>query len=282
MQRAEQLYSFLLKVASQNSRGVSPKIVHRLRTTSRRLQSILAVQANGDDKLYKQLRKIRRQAGKVRDLDVQLAALKALEVPAAAAEQGRVATALQRKRRKTARSLREFLTDYRRRLRKAFPDKQAASAPSIPGANVSVTPGPNPLLDALSGFAAASRAHKVESAGDLHAFRIAAKKARYTAELAGDVPESANAIAALKQVQDAIGEWHDWTLLASTADELLGHPSNSPLLKAIQAEVRARLAHARRTITLKTRLLLETHAALSGAKRPPARRSAPSPAVRAM
>lgn len=285
MQRAEQLYSFLLNVASQNSRGVSPKNVHGLRTTSRRLQSILAAEANPDRKLYKQLRKIRRQAGKVRDLDVQLAALKSLEVPSAADEQDRVLTALQRQRRKSAHNLRDFLIDYRRRLRKGFPAKQDATeqSPTTPnGKAASVEPEPNRLLDALTSFAAAARDHQIATADDLHAFRIAAKKARYTAEMVGESAEAADVITALKQIQDAIGEWHDWALLASTATELLGHPADSRLLKAIEAEVRAHLANARRVTTRKTRQLLETHAAVSGAKRPPATRPAPSRVAQAM
>lgn len=283
MPRADELYSFLLKVASKDSRTIAPRAVHALRTTSRRLQSLLAAQTNRDDKLYKQLRKIRRQAGTVRDLDVQLAALKTLDVPFAATEQDRVIRALQRKRRKSAQTLREFLLAYRPRLRAAFAAEQLGAKSSTSAKKARNRPvAPDALAKALTNFATSAENLKIETTDDLHAFRIVVKKARYTAELAGDEPEAVSAIDALKQIQDAIGEWHDLWLLANTADEVLGHRHNSALVGALSAEVRKRHTHARRVAARKTKLLLEMHAALSGAKRPAASKRTSSRAARAM
>ena len=59
--------------------------VHGFRTTSRRLQILLEELLPNRDrnqkKLLKMLNRIRKRAGKVRDLDVQLAALRSLKVP---------------------------------------------------------------------------------------------------------------------------------------------------------------------------------------------------------
>src|SRR5215469_7194932 len=95
---ADMLYHRFLKTVSKHNREITPKTVHLLRTTSRRLQMVLATHAEGDDKLRRQLRKIRRQAGRVRDLDVQLAALKTIDLASTAAEQKRVKRALERMR----------------------------------------------------------------------------------------------------------------------------------------------------------------------------------------
>jgi CHAD domain-containing protein len=58
--------------------------VHRFRTNSRRVEALLAELApeNGNKKkLLKLLSKLRKRAGRVRDLDVQLVFLKNLRVP---------------------------------------------------------------------------------------------------------------------------------------------------------------------------------------------------------
>ncbi len=59
--------------------------VHRFRTGTRRLQILLGELSpqldRSQKKLLKLLGRIRKRAGKVRDLDVQLAALRSLKIP---------------------------------------------------------------------------------------------------------------------------------------------------------------------------------------------------------
>ena len=45
----------------------------------------------------------------------------------------------------------------------------------------------------------------------LHQFRIAGKRARYIAELAGKDAEATRLIGQLNHMQDVIGDWHDWS-----------------------------------------------------------------------
>ena len=70
----------LLKLASAQD----AESVHTFRTTSRRLQTlleqILPDRDRNQKKLLKLLERIRKRAGKVRDIDVQLAALRSLKV----------------------------------------------------------------------------------------------------------------------------------------------------------------------------------------------------------
>ncbi len=65
--------------------GQEPESVHGFRTTARRLQTLVEQICPSKDrnqkKLVKMLGRIRKRAGKVRDLDVQLAALRSLKVP---------------------------------------------------------------------------------------------------------------------------------------------------------------------------------------------------------
>lgn len=75
-------------------------------------------------------------------------------------------------------------------------------------------------------------------AENLHDFRKGAKKARYVAE-AGEEDAAANAIAkAIKRVQDAIGDWHDWEVLAQESHEALKHDG-----AALEAELSHRVEH---------------------------------------
>jgi len=63
----------------------SPENVHKFRTSSRRVEvlvSDLAGSRNGNDKkLLKLLGRLRKKAGRVRDLDVQSVALRSLKIP---------------------------------------------------------------------------------------------------------------------------------------------------------------------------------------------------------
>jgi CHAD domain-containing protein len=60
-------------------------------------------------------------------------------------------------------------------------------------------------------------------AGNLHDFRKGAKKARYVAELAAQGDSQAQQVSAsLKKLQDEIGDWHDWLVLAEEARTALG------------------------------------------------------------
>jgi len=264
---ADKLYHRFLKTVSKDDREITPKKVHLLRTTSRRLQMALAANAGLDEKLHRQLRKIRRQAGRVRDLDVQLAALKTIDLPSTAAEHERVKRALERKRERRARKLRQFLLEYTPSLRQ--PQKQSSELRS------DLNPAQHPLHSALHSFATAAGTFSAGTNSDLHAFRIAAKKARYTAELAHNQPQAANVIAALKAIQDAIGDWHDWAILGETATNVLGNPQHSPLLNVLHKEIQIRLARARRVAMKDTKHLLALHAALAEPAAPPAQKKQP-------
>jgi len=71
----------LLKLASE----LKPESVHGFRTSARRLQTLLEElksERNGNEKkLLKLLSRIRKRAGKVRDLDVQVSTLRSLKIP---------------------------------------------------------------------------------------------------------------------------------------------------------------------------------------------------------
>jgi CHAD domain-containing protein len=81
---------------------------------------------------------------------------------------------------------------------------------------------PSAALTALEAFARLSSQMLQLDAGNLHDFRKGAKKARYMAESGGEDPQAGAVGKALKRLQDEIGDWHDWLVLAEEANAALG------------------------------------------------------------
>src|ERR1700683_136249 len=102
--------------------------VHRFRTGTRRLQILLGELSpkleRSQKKLLKLLGRIRKRAGKVRDLDVQLAALRTLQIPREPLRKTHLMTRLielrggqEKKLRKAAEE--DTVREIRKRLRRA-------------------------------------------------------------------------------------------------------------------------------------------------------------------
>lgn len=205
-----------------------PESVHSFRTTTRRLQTLLVELLPGRDrnqkKLLKQLDEIRRRAGKVRDLDVQLAALRSLKIPQEPRRKTQLTQRLLELRAKHEKKLRKLLTDetmreIHRRLKRA-------------GDTVNFKNSRDPLTVARQLLAQAPPAGEL-SDDVLHRYRILVKRARYAAEFAPKSAEATRLIAQVKRLQDAIGNWHDWLTLTNTAAGQLGDVHQSPLVAAL-------------------------------------------------
>ena len=67
---------------------------------------------------------------------------------------------------------------------------------------------------------------------NLHSYRIEVKRLRYVLEMAEEeTGEQHRLIAKLKEVQDAIGEWHDWLELSGIARHPLQHQKNCRVMR---------------------------------------------------
>jgi CHAD domain-containing protein len=215
----------LLKLSS----GQQPEGVHSFRTTSRRLQTLLEEvipdHKRNEAKLLKMLDRIRKRAGKVRDLDVQLAALRSLKVPQEPRRKTQLMHGLIELRVKHEKKLRKLLDGHtiqeiRKRLKRASRELK-----------------PETSRDALT-VARTMLAQVVRPAGPvtedlLHRYRIVVKRARYAAEFAPKSAEAAHFISQLKPLQDAVGNWHDWLTLTNTAAKRLGDVNQSSLVAAL-------------------------------------------------
>jgi len=215
----------LLKLSS----GQQPESVHGFRTTTRRVQTLLEQLIPEADrnqkKLLKSLDEIRKRAGKVRDLDMQLAALRSLKIPQEPRRKTLLMHGLIELRAKHERKLRKALTkenvrEIRKRLRRASRD-------------VNLEASRDPLAVAQQMIAQVIRPAGPLTEDVLHQYRILVKRARYAAEFAPKSAEGTRFIAQLKKLQDAIGNWHDWLTLTNTAAGRFGDVNQSSLVAAL-------------------------------------------------
>ena len=246
--RTESLFGKLDKLTRQISSRAAPETVHRLRTTVRRIETLIATYAAGDQrslaKLTKQVSALRRRAGKVRDLDVQLAALQGVRTEAGKREKAILTRHLTSVRGKRERKLLGSLQDeidrgLRKRIQRGA-DLLANPSPTDPAKDFAA--------EALRKFQELVQYHPPLTEENLHEFRLECKRIRYLAETGAVTPATARIVAALKRVQDAMGDWHDWFTLTETAKEVLANPA-SPFLAALRAYRRSSFNEALRVIT---------------------------------
>jgi CHAD domain-containing protein len=227
-----------------------PEIVHAFRTTTRRLQilleQLLAGPDRNDKKLLKQLNRIRKRAGRVRDLDAQLAALRSLKIPLEPRRKTRLTHRLIELRAKHEAKLGNLLKkdevrEIRKRLKRAL--KNADFGTEI-----------DPLSIARELIASVDSAGRMDE-DVLHRYRVAVKRSRYAAEFASKSSESEQFMMQLRKLQDALGNWHDWQILTDAAVRELGDINESPLVAALHNVTRAKFRHAIAEIAANAQLI---------------------------
>lgn len=266
-----------LRAAARES---SPENVHRLRTSIRRVEVLLAGQFPASHKrvtkLQHELQKIRRRAGKVRDIDVQLNALNSLDLGRPDNGREQLARFLKEKREKRITKLESVLDSkgrsrLRRHLSAVSEDLRTQDNRDKP--RKKSAKHLRKMLEKLLRSASEPQTFTQEN---LHGFRMQCKRARYAAEQS-DEKANAKLIERLKQMQDVIGAWHDWLTLGATARKKLT-ASPSPLLAALRNITQSKLWEAvhvcRQTLPEVIRLAKEANVDVSSAK-PPASVSSP-------
>jgi CHAD domain-containing protein len=235
------------------------KTVHRLRTTTRRIEGQLAMLEllpgiPEHEKIAREarrsLRKLRRAAGEVRDIDVQFTLIEQ-SVPQNADRK------LRSDAKKLTASLERDRARHARRLVKLLKRKQAPLALTLesllevlePNEDLALTPTRlNSLAETWFRENTPAGTSKEDDDPDhLHAIRKVAKLARYIAE---NGPKAAKAPRRLAQsfedLQQSGGEWHDWLVLANIAEDRLG--AKSPLTIIFRDRSRTSLTAYRRRL----------------------------------
>jgi CHAD domain-containing protein len=216
------------------------KTVHRFRTGTRRVQILLGELSpkmdRSEEKLLKFLGRIRKRAGKLRDLDVQLTALRSLRVPREPRRKTQLMhrlielrTEQEKKLRKSAdgATLREIRKRLKRAAKRFRPEEAGDPLAAAKALLRKIDAAAAPLNEAI-----------------LHEYRILGKRARYAAEFAAPSAEATQFIAELKKTQDALGDWHDWLTLTQSAIQNIGEVRESPLVAELHNVTGAKYRNA--------------------------------------
>lgn len=228
--------------------------VHDARVATRRLREILAVLISQEDcarRVRKLIRKAGRELGRVRELDVMhdILAREAQINPA-------VATAVVVARR----ALAERQTAARRRMIKRVERLDLEDLPE----RLSLREGPidwildryavgstwGPVLRDRLARRAATVARAVSHAGGvyfprrMHRLRVAAKKLRYTIEIASEMGlwRPPHMLQDLREVQRVLGDLHDAQVLIDEVDDLVADGPALAEVPALKATLQARAA----------------------------------------
>ncbi len=278
--------------------------VHKLRPETRRVEAQLRLLAqvpelpeHRDDagRLLRALKRLRRVAGEVRDLDVQRSKLEEL-ADTAAAESKDAATEVdadtaEQTLAKGATKLRDYLkakradaaSDLERLLRKRQA-KTAGATEALLKTLESADEVSLPVSDLRRAAEAVFSRHGLLAKGDvaaltedeLHTVRKAAKTARYLAETLPGNPGSVEAAKHFEALQEAGGQWHDALDLARVARRHLG--KGHPLAVALAGERDSKLEAYRSALGEEAQAVRPKQPAKQAAAQPRARRT-PRPAM---
>jgi len=249
------------------SRKPASESIHKFRTYSRRVEALLSDVAlehhRSDEKLLKLLSRLRKKAGRVRDLEVQIAALRDLKNPPGNGHKNQLLELFMEERAVREKKLvKAFDGETTLQVRKRL--KRAAGRLSVPR-------DAEPLALTIQRLTRLNRNAPLTEK-TLHEYRILGKRARYIAELSGEDAAAKRVIDDLKHMQDVLGDWHDWLKLTQRAEEVLGSVRDSALVAMLrnvtQAKFRQSLdavAEVRSTFSAKRTPAREAQAAEASA-----------------
>jgi CHAD domain-containing protein len=220
--------SLILKAAIADClKKPSPKPVHKLRSSTRRIEATLeliaavsTIRIDRESKpLRKTLRKLRRVAGSVRDLDVHRDLLKTCKKNA---DTARLDQELSAAREKLAAKLTQALEKHQKKINKSLDDLEMALKPAL-----ELDLSGKEIIHLTRGWFAKS-ACALDPGHDeqLHSIRKAGKTARYIAETGAETSKAAAALASrFERTQKTLGSWHDHLLLLGEAEASLSNQS---------------------------------------------------------
>ena len=259
------------KLLARSARKPTPSAVHDLRVATLRLQAGIEYWSGRrhDHPLAReaarwiaQSRKLRDVLGAVRDADVTVGRLKVLReeilgsngvAPADASncvtQIKKLEREVKRDRRAGAKELADWIEERGARLERRMLRLEKALDLLNP---FPAGCGRILLSEFLAGHASDSRSELDRKT--LHEFRKQLKEIRYIAELSATGERSHEVLsAALRKLQSALGEWHDWDALVRTARSALGDGGKAaPFFLRLEDRaskaLRSALAQTRRSV----------------------------------
>jgi CHAD domain-containing protein len=230
--------------------------VHRLRTSTRRIEAQLELltllpqlpqHGKQARRAGRWLKRLRRAAGMVRDLDVQRELIQS--EASAKPTHARPGRGTRKQSRALRRDLKHQREDAAGALLELLHKRQALFAVTFESLLDALAPATSFALTQAQLITlirrwfrqAASAASDPHDPEQLHELRKRAKLARYLAESAPEAATAAQRMATrFGTLQQAGGSWHDWDMLARTASAQLGPSAELHRRFASQARVALR------------------------------------------
>lgn len=247
LERARKALRELSKTLKSLPMDPPPSEVHKLRTTTRRVEAIVSVLAQLEGKesrrLLKSIEPVRKAAGGVREMDVMISNARKLARKATGDSLARLpsdsvsrligqfqiarlqnSAGLRRAIGKGRDSARDNLKDYIRLVRAESARAKRSASTKGSAENDGIHTAAINVLRELGEW-------PTLNAENIHQFRLKVKMLRYILQLSADAnPRLADA---LGNVQRRIGDWHDWHQLQEIAREILNQQRDETLLARI-------------------------------------------------
>ena len=235
-----------LKRHVPDARDGSAHGVHQARVASRRLREAIPVLASGvpgtkSRKALGKIRRLTRALGTIRELDVtidlvdELVRKESLPRPALESVRGRVVTEREARRTVMLKRLDQVNQEKLERRLTAMAEllEETGSEAWRDALGARLIKRSKALVEAMA------EAGHMYAPEQLHQVRIAAKKLRYTIELAHDtgVKSASVPVRTLKRAQDALGRLHDLQVLETHVAAVQAQASGRPLPDAGLATV---------------------------------------------
>jgi CHAD domain-containing protein len=233
------------------------KPVHKLRTTTRRIEAQLAMlevmpkvpdHGKAAREAKRMLKKVRRAAGEVRDIDVQLDLIKSIvqeDAPRSTkSAAGKLSKELEADREDSSRKLIKLLGRRQSYLARTL-EKILNVLEPIEGLSLSATGLASLTQRWFADHTPPEPRQRADDPDYLHSIRKVAKLTRYIAE---NAPKQAkrprSLVESFESLQQSGGEWHDWLVLSEIAEDRFG--KSSPLTKALSERSHTALGAYRR------------------------------------
>lgn len=231
------------KLLKKMSAIPNPEEIHDFRTSSRRVESTLQVlplaSGRSGRRTSKALSRLRKRAGKVRDMDVLIGhatnlnqgsdtdadekdcSIRLLEY--LGAQRLKQAKKFHALTEQSGGKLSKRLKRISNKVEKALPATKAGGSDRNASSEAAAT-----ALKLVSELATASRIGK----GNLHSYRLKVKELQNILKMANDSEHKF--VKELGALKDAIGEWHDWDTLVGIAGDVLDHGTQCGLLRELK------------------------------------------------
>jgi CHAD domain-containing protein len=247
----------LTKLVKKAPKRPTPDQVHDLRTHTRRFeataQALRLDSKRNERRVLRALARLRKRAGKVRDMDVLTGHTSSLHVDKdqdclvqllehLGSARYQYAKKLSQEMRDNGPALRRRLKRTATRFEKLIPNAKNGKNGKKKSSNGQTEAAAEAAATALK-LAADLENPPTLNKNNLHPYRLNVKELRNVLQLA-DNPGNQAFIDALGEVKDSIGEWHDWEELISIANDLLDHGPSCKLLHELKANSARKYEHA--------------------------------------